>query len=52
MLNLQLLTTLENQINSSAVSYENYRYVFVLFTFLFLLYLRCGGGLAAKMGEP
>ena len=52
MLNLQLLTILGNQINSSGASYENYRYAFVLFTFLFLLYLRYGGGLAEIMGVP
>lgn len=52
MLNFQLLTVLENQIDSSGMSYVNYLYASVLFTFLFFLSLRYGGGLAKIMGVP
>ncbi len=50
MYNFQLHTILANQINGSSVSYAGFLYVFVLFTFL--LYLRCGGGLAEILEVP
>ncbi len=50
MSNRQLHTILVNQINGSSVSYVGCLCVFVLFTFL--LYLRCGGGLAEIIGVP
>lgn len=50
MFNIQLLIVVENQLNSSGASYAVYLYSFVLFSFL--LYLRCGGGLAEIMEEP
>ena len=50
MFNLQLHTIRAFLISVSSVSYVSYIYVFFLFSFL--LYLRCDGGLAEKMGAP